>query len=317
MLQKNRSKRIALGKYGLSVPLFVLMLILSSATIDNSKAVKNISTKAKDVLLVPASSSVAMLTDDNNVAVAPPVLLADTSENTQQPSFPGGKSALDAYMGRNVRYPIRDREHNIQGKVNLQFAIETDGSVTDVIAISGPSQSLKDAAIVAMKNSPKWIPGYKNGKLIKMPYSYEVNFTLSYDNSNGAKIFKVVDNSVDNQVFTVLETQPTFPGGIKNFLQYIANNVKYPAEDRKNNLQGKVIVQFVIETNGSLTDIKAIRSPSNTMSEEAVRVVSSSPKWIPGMQGGSFVRSQFTVPINFTLNNDNTTSKGVTDAVKQ
>jgi TonB family protein len=168
-----------------------------------------------------------------------------------------------------------------------------------------------------MKNSPKWIPGYKNGKLIKMPYSYEVSFTLSVDISNGAKIFKVVDNNVDNQVFAVLETQPKFPGGIQNFLQYIGKNVKYPVEDWKNNLQGKVVVQFVIETNGSLTDIKAIRSPSNAMSEEAVRVVSTSPKWIPGMQGGSYVRSQFTVPISFTLNNGNTTSKGVTGAVKQ
>jgi TonB family protein len=293
------------------------MLILSSATVKNSKALKNISTKAEDVLLVPASSSVAMLTDDNKVEVARPVLLADTNKNIQRPSFPGGKSALDSYMGRNVRYPLRDRGNNIQGKVILQFAIETDGSVTDVIAISGPSQTLKDAAIVAMKNSPKWIPGYKNGKLIKMPYNYEVNFTISYDSSKGAKIFKVADNSVDNQVFTVLETQPTFPGGIQNFLKYIGNNVKYPDEDWKNNLQGKVVVQFVIEKNGSLTNIKAISSPSSTMSEEAIRVVSSSPKWIPGMQGGGFVRSQFTVPITFTLNNSNTTSKGVTDAVKQ
>ena len=203
ILQKNRSKRTALAKYGLSAPLFVLMLILSSATVKNN-ALKNISTKAEDVLLVQASSSVAMLTDDKKVEVACRVLLADTIKNTQQPSFPGGKSALDAYMGRNVRYPIRDRERNVQGKVNLEFAIETNGSVTDVTAISGPSQTLKDAAIVAMKNSPKWIPGYKNGKLIKMPYSYEVNFTLSEDILNGAKIFKVVNNSVDDQVFTVL-----------------------------------------------------------------------------------------------------------------
>ena len=83
MLQKNRSKSIALAKYGLSVPLFVLMLILSSATVSNSKALKNISTKAEDVLLVQASSYVAMLTDDNKVEVACPVLLADTVKNTQ------------------------------------------------------------------------------------------------------------------------------------------------------------------------------------------------------------------------------------------
>lgn len=307
--KKNKSKCIALAKYGLSVPLFVLMLILSSAAVNNNKALKPITTKAENVLLVPASSSITMLTNYNKVEVALHILLADTVKNTQQPSFPGGKSALDAYMGRNVRYPIRDRESNIQGKVNLKFAVDTDGSVTDVIAVSGPSQTLKDAAIVAMKNSPKWIPGYKNGKLIKMPYTYEVSFTLSEDSSNGAKIFKVVDNNVDNQAFAMLETQPRFPGGIQKFLQYLGKNVKYPAEDRKSNLQGKVIVQFVIEKNGNLTDIKAIRSPSNAMSEEAVRVVSSSPKWIPGMQGGSFVRSQFTVPITFTLDNGTNTSK--------
>ncbi len=317
MLKKSKSKRTALVKYGLSAPLFVLMLILSSATVSSSKVLKYITTNAEDELLVPASSSVSMLIGDNKVEFAPPLLLADTVNNTQKPSFPGGKSALDAYMGKNVRYPIRDRENNIQGKVNLQFAIETDGSVTDVIAISGPSKSLKDASIVAMKNSPKCIPGYKDGKVIKMPYSYEVSFTIGEDVLNRAKTFKVVDNNVDNQVFAVLETQPKFPGGIQNFLQYLGKNVKYPAEDRKNNLQGKVIVQFVIERNGSLTDIKAISSPSNAMSEEAVRVVSSSPKWIPGMQGGSFVRSQFTVPITFTLDNSKTTSNAVTDAVKQ
>ncbi|RZA00664.1 MAG: TonB family protein [Sphingobacteriaceae bacterium] len=292
MLQKNKSKRIALAKYGLSAPLFVLMLILSSATVNNSKALKNITTKAEDVLLVPVSSSAAMLADSNEVEVAPAIILADTIKYTQQPSYPGGRTALDQYMTRNVRYPAMDRENNIQGKVNLQFNVETDGSVTDVVAVSGPSQTLKDAAVAAMKNSPNWIPGYKDGKLVKMPYSYEVNFTLS-------------DEGASDRVYTVLETQPKFPGGTQNFMQYLAANIRYPRDDRKNNVQGRVVAQFVVEKDGSLADIKVVRSPSAAMGEEAVRVLSTSPKWEPGIQGGRPVRAQFTVPVDFTLGDDN------------
>jgi TonB family protein len=287
MLQKNKSKRIALAKYGLSAPLFVVMLILSSATVNNSKALKHITTKAEEVLLVPASSSVTMVTEDKEIEDAQ-VGLADTIKYTQQPAFPGGRAALDSYMGRNVRYPAKDRESNTQGKVTLQFAIESDGSVTDITAVSGPSQTLKDAAIAAIKDSPKWIPGYKDGKLVKMSYTYEVNFTLG-------------GNGGGNQVYTVLQTQPSFPGGTQNFLQYLAANIRYPAEDRKNNVQGRAVAQFVVEKDGSLTDIKVIRSPSAAMGEEAVRVLSNSPKWEPGKQNGGAVRSQYTVPINFTL----------------
>jgi TonB family protein len=314
MLQKNKSKRIALAKYGLSAPLFVLMLILSSATVNNSKALKNITTKTEDVLLVPASSSIGILTEGKDIEVTLPLMLADTIKYTQQPSFPGGRAALVKYLGRNVVYPAMDRENNIQGKVNLQFNVETDGSVTDVIAVSGPSQTLKDAAITAMKNSPKWIPGYKDGKLVKMPYTHEVNFTLGNEISNGVRL-PVVDNSGGNQVYTVLETQPKFPGGTQNFLKFLAANIKYPADDRKNNVQGRVVIQFVIEKDGSLTNVKAIRGPSEAMSEEAVRVLSTSPKWNPGIQDGRPVRAQYTVPVNFTLGGNGNVSDAVVNSL--
>jgi TonB family protein len=294
MLQKNKSKRIALAKYGLSAPMFVLMLILSSATVNNSKALKNITTKAENVLLVPASSSIGMLTEDNPVTIIPPVkaspqiTLSDTTKSTQSASFPGGRAELDKFVSRNVVYPAIDRENSIQGKVSLAILIESDGSVTDVAAISGPSETLKSAAIAALKKSPKWNPAYKDGKPGKMIYTYDVNFTLG-------------DNGGSNQVYTVVETQPKFPGGIEKFLQLLAASIKYPKVDRDNNVQGRVVVQFVVEKDGSLTDIKAVRSPSAAMGEEAVRAVSTLPKWIPAIQSGRPVRAQFTIPVNFTL----------------
>ena len=104
-----------------------------------------------------------------------------------------------------------------------------------------------------------------------------------------------------NKVYDVVEVMPSFPGGNDKFLKYLGDNIKYPAVDRENNLQGRVVLQFVVERDGSLTDVKAVRGPSQAMQDEAVRVLKRSPKWKAGIQNGRPVRAQYTVPINFTL----------------
>jgi protein TonB len=108
----------------------------------------------------------------------------------------------------------------------------------------------------------------------------------------------------ENKVFASVENQPEFPGGLSAFGKYLEKNIKYPGVDRENNTQGKVFVSFVVEKDGSLTDISAIRGPSATLKEEAIRVIQKSPKWKPGVQNGRFVRVQYTVPISFTLGSE-------------
>ena len=104
-----------------------------------------------------------------------------------------------------------------------------------------------------------------------------------------------------NKIYDVVEVLPAFPGGNKAMGDYINKNVKYPKIDRENNVQGKVMAQFVVERDGSLTNIKAVRSPSQSMADEAIRVLKSSPKWKPGINNGKPVRSTFTMPVSFTL----------------
>ena len=110
-----------------------------------------------------------------------------------------------------------------------------------------------------------------------------------------------VQTKQKNGVYTVADVVPTFPGGNKAMYNYLAKNVKYPKADLENNRQGKTIVQFVVEPDGSLTDVKALRSPSHTMGEEAVRVLKNSPKWKPGKVNGKAVRALFTIPVNFAI----------------
>ena len=102
-------------------------------------------------------------------------------------------------------------------------------------------------------------------------------------------------------VFAVVDKSPEFPGGRDAFGTYLGKNVKYPTVDRENNVQGKVFVSFVVETDGKLTDVQAVRGPSETLKAEAVRVLASSPTWKPGSQNGKKVRVQYTVPVNFVI----------------
>ena len=106
----------------------------------------------------------------------------------------------------------------------------------------------------------------------------------------------------EEQVFIVVEQMPTFMAeGYKDFREYIAKNIRYPEEAAQNGIQGKVYVQFIVEPDGTLSNIKVIRGLAPSIDEEAIRVVKSSPKWQPGTQRGKPVKTQFTVPIVFAL----------------
>jgi len=219
MLQKSRSQRVRVGKYFLSAPLFMLMLILSSATVNNSNAMLVINNKVEKVfLMVPGSQSGIKMTSNTIKGQN------DVSQKSQKASNP--LSAADVIL-LNDTTPKRE----------------------------GP-------------------------------------------------------------VFTAVEQVPFFPGGVDAFMQFLAKNIQYPEEARDKNVQGRVIISFIVETDGTLTNFKVVRSVGSGTDEEAVRVLAMSPKWSPGLQNGHKVRVAYSVPISFTLNTDEPDKKGAVDGDK-
>lgn len=109
------------------------------------------------------------------------------------------------------------------------------------------------------------------------------------------------DSTAKEEVFMVAEQMPEFPGGMKELLKFLQDNLKYPENAMKNNVQGRVIVQFVVEKDGTPTEFKVLRSVDPDLDAEALRVMKAMPKWKPGMQKGQVVRVKFTVPVSFTL----------------
>ena len=106
---------------------------------------------------------------------------------------------------------------------------------------------------------------------------------------------------VATKVFDVVEEMPSFPGGNAALMSYLSSNTKYPVVAQENGVQGRVIVSFVVERDGSISDVKVARSVDPSLDREAQRVVKSMPKWKPGKQNGSAVRVKYTVPVVFRL----------------
>ena len=111
----------------------------------------------------------------------------------------------------------------------------------------------------------------------------------------------VAQSQADNNIYTVVEEMPQFPGGDSAMVDYLTHNLHYPPAEKEKGIQGKVFVGFVIEKDGAVNQVEIKRGIGEECDAEAVRVLSAMPKWTPGMQSGKVVRVKYTVPINFNL----------------
>ena len=118
---------------------------------------------------------------------------------------------------------------------------------------------------------------------------------------NYSYVFEPKEDENRPGVYIVVEQMPEFPGGDKEFHQFIADNVKYPAEAKEKGIRGIVYVNFIVEPDGSISDIRVLRGIGGGCDEEAVRVVEYMPKFKPGIQNGEAVRVSYTVPVIFRL----------------
>lgn len=123
---------------------------------------------------------------------------------------------------------------------------------------------------------------------------------------DGPTILRAVgDDSTtsDNEkVYQVVGQQPNFPGGKEELFKYLAYNMIYPADAAKNKVEGRVLVTFVVEHDGSISNVNVANSVYPSLDKESIRVVSGMPKWIPGKANGKTIRVKYTIPITFRLN---------------
>lgn len=230
------------------------------------------------------------------------------------PQFSGD---LSKWATQNIKYPSKAIEAGIEGKVYVNFIIDSTGRVGHA-EIQRSTQSLLNAeTLKGIEAMPDWIPGKQRGKAVRVIYTLPVTFSLKDQAGNFAPKVTIIpphneaktptlvkdssetENSMEVCIFQVVEEMPEFAEG--NVAEWIMKNIKYPKEAIEANITGKVFVQFVIEKDGSITNAKIARSASTLLDAEALRIVNNMPQWIPGKQRGKAVRVAYTLPISFSL----------------
>jgi TonB family protein len=237
-------------------------------------------------------------------------------ELEKMPIFPGGEGELLRYIEENIRYPEDAKINKTQGKVIVRFKITKTGKIENIEIIRGLSKSLDNESLRIVNTFPDFIPGEEswssnghNWKKVDTYYTLPITFKLKDDSKH------LVDNqsknilplSIDSikvneqKIYTVIEQMPVFPGGDNALINFVSRNIKYPVEAFQNKEQGKVVVRFVVNTEGKVEKAQVIRSVSPSVDKEALRVINILPAFTPGKQNGKVVKVYFTLPITFKL----------------
>jgi TonB family protein len=171
--------------------------------------------------------------------------------------------------------------------------------------LKGIGHGCDEEAVRVVKSMPKWKPGMQKGKPVRVHYQMPFFFKLS-DNQPKQPVKKSSVSKADmkpdkNGVYQIVEEMPMFPGGEQAMLDYVSKNVVYPSEAQEKGISGRVFVGFIVEKDGSVSNVKVLRGIGGGCDEEAVRVISGLPKWKPGKQDGKPVRVSYQMPINFKL----------------
>ena len=220
-------------------------------------------------------------------------------EGVVLPQYPGGLNALMKFLSTNIKYPAMAERDGIEGKVLCCFVISEDGTMMNPEIERSVDPLLDNEALRVVNLMPKWKPGTKDGFPISVRYILPVSFRLNKSDVNKSNKSADQGKTTREELEKEGHTLPSFPGGGKALMAYLSTNIKYPSEALRKNIGGRVICNFVVEKDGSVSDVNVVQSVSADLDAEAVRVIKSMPKWNPGRKGDEFVRVKYTLPVTF------------------
>ena len=225
----------------------------------------------------------------------------------EMPQFPGGMGEAMKFLAKNIKYPAVALQNKIEGRVIVQFVVKENGKVAELKVVRGVTPELDAEALRVVGLMPDWIPGKQRGKAVAVKYTMPIMFRLQTPapKEEAASAPQIVPNDKpivqEGQVFTVVEEMPQFPGGMMECMKFLSKNINYPAEAQKAGVEGRVIVQFIVNRDGKVSDAEVIRGVHPDLDAEALRVIGLMPEWVPGKQRGQAVSVKYTMPITFRV----------------
>ena len=290
MLMKQHSAPVRALRYGLVLPLTGLFLIL----FQQAPAI------AKEVDLhrpVFGKTQAATPPADVLALTAPTESTMNNSNNCDQPpAYPGGMEALGNFIGKNLQYPTTTDGTAAEGIVYVAFTVKEDGSVQNVYVKNAAKMpaAFEAEAVRVVGMMPKWTPGTKDCKAANVELTLPIQFKKDQKPaSQSDKVMNVPDT----------QTPPHYTGGQEELIKYLIANVKYPEAAKQAKAEAMVVVKFIVEKDGSISNVEAQNKDGvhADLIAESIRVVQTMPKWVPGVVDGNIVRVEFMLPIRFKL----------------
>ncbi|MBR1550426.1 MAG: TonB family protein [Bacteroidales bacterium] len=218
--------------------------------------------------------------------------------------FPGGKQGLRRWLARHMQYPAEAREKGIVGEVVVALQIEAQGYISGYRIIKGLEGGGTEEAKRLVQTMPDWKPAGVPGKgavpsivMLTIPF---IELPVAEGDVEVVDVI-VEEGGIEDQIFTVVEDEPSFPGGMETLYKWIDSHLQYPEQAREEGIEGRVYVTFVVETDGTLSNARVLRDIGGGCGQAAIRMVYAMPKWEPGRQRGVPVRVQFNLPVKFKL----------------
>ena len=281
MMNKKRTHTVGRIKYALFAPLAAALLIVSniSCTSTENKKDSTEATKSRAV-----EGEVFQVVEE-------------------MPEFPGGMGECMKFLSKNIKFPAQAAENGIQGRVIIQMVVTKEGDIAEAKVVRGVDPLLDAEALRVINSMPKWKPGKQRGEAVNVKYTIPVMFKLTGDNSSDKKEADTQQEAKvdENGIHQVCEEMPEFPGGMQECMKWLGKNIKYPTTAQEKGIQGRVIMQFVVERDGSITEPKVVRGVDPDLDKEALRVISIMPNWKPGKHKGEAVRVKYTLPVMYRL----------------
>ncbi len=205
-----------------------------------------------------------------------------------EPEYPGGADAWSAYLKNNMHYP----KEAINGTVIVQLLVDQEGNVQDAECVSGPvTGGLREEALRLVKASGKWHPAIQNFWIVKAYKKLPVPFNFESQQQKFNQVVSTADSGSNN-------TESEYPGGKQAWMRYLIQHIRYPLSAMNNNIQGTVIVKFIIDDKGRLKQLDAI-SGAMELRQEAIRIIKESGRWIPAKENGKPIKSERQQTITF------------------
>jgi TonB family protein len=214
----------------------------------------------------------------------------------EMPMFPGGDSALLAYIGKNTKYPEAAKVKGAEGRVIVRFCVTDVGGIDKVSVLRGVDPELDAEAIRVVKSLPTFKPGKQGGKPVNVWYMVPITYGLSKPTELSAQ-----KTPPPPPLPAGYDEPPVYKGGEKAMYKFINSKLVYPKAAKDNLVSGKVNIRFSIDTDGAVGGVSVAKGVSPDLDAEAVRVVTLLPAWKPAKLEGNPVKVWYAIPVTFTL----------------